>query len=94
MKHVQKQGATIVALAEWDKEVGTYALYNEEVLDYEDLAAFKQSIVHVNYPKRNEYPRRFLGFGCDISIPAALRMNAITEESRNDQGKIICEAAQ
>ena len=50
VKHVQKQGATIVALAEWDK-VGTYALYNEG-LDYEDLAAFRaehKSIV--NYPK-------------------------------------------
>ncbi len=95
VKHVQKQGATIVALAEWDKEVGTYALYNEEGLDYEDLAAFKaehKSIV--NYPKAERITLDdFWGLDVDILIPAALE-NAITErEAEMIKAKLICEAA-
>jgi Glutamate dehydrogenase/leucine dehydrogenase len=40
VKNVQKLGAKIVAVAEWAKEVGTYAIYNEEGLDFNDMQAY------------------------------------------------------
>src|SRR5699024_4558741 len=52
VKNVQRQGAKIVALGEWAPDVGTYALYNEDGLDFEDMAAYVNENKNlVNYPK-------------------------------------------
>ncbi len=41
VKNVQRQGgAKIVALGEWAPSVGTYALYNEDGLDFADMKAY------------------------------------------------------
>ncbi len=95
VKNVQDQGATIVAIGEWDREIGTYALYNEEGLDYYDLAQYKKeqgSIV--DYPKAKRISlEEFWKLEVDILIPAALE-NAITEkEAELINAKLICEAA-
>ncbi|MGN9164315.1 Glu/Leu/Phe/Val family dehydrogenase [Tissierellaceae bacterium HCP3S3_D8] len=95
VKNVQGQGAKIVALAEWTKEVGTYALYNEDGLDYEDLAKYmKEHKNLVNYPNaKNITLDQFWELDVDILIPAALE-NAITESvAEKINAKIICEAA-
>ena len=39
--YCSKNGAKIVAIGEWDKEVGTYALYNENGLDIEKIFDYK-----------------------------------------------------
>jgi glutamate dehydrogenase len=95
VKNVQGQGATIVAIGEWDREIGTYALYNEEGLDYEDLAAYKaENKSIVNYPKAKRISlEEFWGLDVDIMIPAAME-NAITEkEAELINAKLVCEAA-
>lgn len=95
VKNVQEQGAKIVALAEWAKEIGTYALYNEEGLDYEDLAKYmKEHKNLVDYPNGKMLTLdQFWELNVDILIPAALE-NAITESvSEKINAKIICEAA-
>ncbi|WFA08722.1 Glu/Leu/Phe/Val dehydrogenase [Tissierella sp. Yu-01] len=95
VKNVQGQGAKIVALAEWAREVGTYALYNEDGLDYEDLAKYmKEHRNLVNYPNAKMITLDdFWQLDVDILIPAALE-NAITAEvAEKVNAKIICEAA-
>lgn len=95
VKNVQNQGAKIVALGEWAKEVGTYALYNEEGLDYQDLAKYMaENKTLVDYPKAKMITLdEFWELNVDILIPAALE-NAITEEvAKKVNAKLICEAA-
>ena len=95
VKNVQGQGAKIVALAEWAKEVGTYALYNEEGLNFEDLMRYmKENKNLVGYPNAKTISLdEFWELDVDILIPAALE-NAITEGvAKKVNAKLICEAA-
>ncbi len=95
VKNVQGQGAKIVALAEWAREVGTYALYNEEGLDFNDLRKyFNEHRNLVNYPNAKMITLDdFWKLDVDILIPAALE-NAITAEiAEKVNAKMICEAA-
>lgn len=95
VKNVQKQGAKIVAVAEWTPSVGTYALYNKDGLDFEEmLAYFNEHKNLVDYPKAEMITLDdFWKLDVDILIPAALE-NAITEEvAKVVNAKLICEAA-
>lgn len=95
VKNVQGQGAKIVALGEWAREVGTFALYNEDGLDYEDLAKYmKEHKSLVNYPNAKMITLdEFWELDVDILIPAALE-NAISQEiAKKIKAKLICEAA-
>ncbi len=95
VKNVQKLGAKIVALGEWAREVGTYAIYNPDGLDYEDMAAWvKENKNLVNYPKAKMISLdEFWALEVDILIPAALE-NAITVENAGKiKAKLVAEAA-
>ncbi|QQY80119.1 glutamate dehydrogenase [Keratinibaculum paraultunense] len=95
VKNVQKQGAKIVAVGEWAPSVGTYALYNEEGLDFEDMKAYMDEHKNlVDYPKAKQISLdEFWELEVDILIPAALE-NAITVEvAEKINAKLICEAA-
>lgn len=95
VKNVQGQGAKIVAIAEWAPSVGTYALYNEEGLDFEEmLEYFNEHKNLVDYPKAKMISLdEFWKTEVDILIPAALE-NAITEDvAKVVNAKLICEAA-
>lgn len=95
VKNVQGQGAKIVALGEWAREVGTYALYNEEGLDFEDLRKYmNEHRTLVNYPNAKMITLDdFWKLDVDILIPAALE-NAITAEiAEKINARLICEAA-
>ena len=94
--YCSKNGAKIVAIGEWDKEVGTYALYNEKGLDIEKIFDYKaQNGSIVNFPdaKRISLDEFWTLDNIDILIPAALE-NAINENNApNIKTKIIVEAA-
>lgn len=95
VKNIQDQGATIIAIGEWAKEIGTFALYNEEGIDYYDLAAYRAEHGKIyDYPKAERIDLdKFWSLKCDIMVPAALE-NAITEaEAEKIQAKLVCEAA-
>ena len=95
VKHVQEQGAAIVAIAEWDREIGTYALYNEEGLDFYDLSDYRKENGSIkDYPKAKVISLdEFWKLEVDILIPAALE-NAITEKEADlINAKLVCEAA-
>ena len=95
VKNVQRQGAKVVAVGEWAPSVGTYAIYNEDGLDFEDMLAYMNEHRNlVNYPKAKMISLdEFWKLDVDILIPAALE-NAITKEiAENVNAKLICEAA-
>jgi len=94
--YCSKNGAKIVAVGEWDKEIGTYALYNEQGLDIEKLFDYKaKNSTIVNFPdaRRISLDEFWTLDNIDILIPAALE-NAIDEDNApNIKAKIIVEAA-
>jgi glutamate dehydrogenase len=95
VKNVQKQGAKIIAIGEWAPSVGTYALYNEDGLDFADMKAYMDEHKNlVGYPKAKQITLdEFWELEVDILIPAALE-NAITAEvAEKVNTKLICEAA-
>ncbi len=95
VKNIERQGFNIVALAEWAPKVGTYALYNEEGLDFQDMADYMDENKNLfDYPKAKKISLDdFWQLDVDMFIPAALE-NAITEkEAKAIKAKLICEAA-
>lgn len=95
VKNLQAQGAKVVALGEWEREKGTYALYNEDGLDFEDLAKHKSE--HKNLIK---YPNakiitldEFWELDVDIAIPAAMENTITAEVAEKLNAKLVCEAA-
>lgn len=95
VKNVQGQGAKIVAIGEWARDVGTYAIYNEDGLDYEDMAKYmKEHRNLVNYPNGKMISLDdFWGLDVDVLIPAALENAITTEVAEKVNAKLICEAA-
>ena len=95
VKNVERQGAKIVSIAEWAPSVGTYAIYNEDGLDFNDMAAYIDEHKNlVDYPKAKRITLdEFWKLDVDMLIPAALE-NAITEDiAKIVKAKLICEAA-
>lgn len=95
VKNIERQGFNIVALAEWAPKVGTYALYNEEGLGFQDMADYMDENKNLfDYPKAKKISLDdFWQLDVDMFIPAALE-NAITEkEAKAIKAKLICEAA-
>lgn len=95
VKHCQLQGANVVAVGEWTKETGTYAIYNKDGLDYEDMAKYMSEHGNlVGYPKGEQISLDdFWKLKVDIMIPAAME-NAVTAETAEKiNAKLVCEAA-
>lgn len=95
VKNLVRQGAKIVALAEWEPKNGTYALYNENGLNYEDMAKYMDEHKNlVGFPGAKAITLdEFWATECDIVVPAALE-NAVTAEVAEKLNcKLLCEAA-
>ena len=91
-----QKGATVVAIAEWDKKIGTYAVYNEDGLDIEAMFKYKEekgNIIDFPGGKMISLDEFWKLDNVDIMIPAAME-NAITTKNAADiKTKIIVEAA-
>lgn len=97
VKNVQSLGAKIVAVAHHNKNIGNYAIYNRDGLDFDDLYNYYYTKGHkdfLNYPKGEIISSDdFWKLAVDVLIPAALE-NVITKEiAENINAKLICEAA-
>ncbi|MCB2288206.1 Glu/Leu/Phe/Val dehydrogenase [Clostridium sp. CS001] len=95
VKNIERQGAKIVALAEWAPSVGTYAIYNEGGLNYQDMANYIDEHKNlVDYPNAKKISlEEFWALKVDIVVPSALE-NAIQEkEAKVINAKLVCEAA-
>lgn len=94
-KNVERQGAKIVAIAEWAPAVGTYVIYNPNGLNFQEMANYIDKNKNlVNFPNAKAISlEEFWSLDVDIMIPAALE-NAIQEkEAKVIKAKLICEAA-
>lgn len=95
VKNIIRQGAKVVALAEWDKSKGNFALYNENGLNFEELFAYKNEHRTVlGFPGAKEISdEQFWTGKYDILVPAALE-NVITYDvAKKLNVKLVCEAA-
>ena len=95
VKCLEELGAKVVALGEYDRNKGTYALYNENGLIYKELKAFKEKNgTLLNYDKAKVISlEEFFKLDLDVLIPAALE-NAIDETvAQGIKAKIVVEAA-
>lgn len=95
VKNVERQGAKIVSIAEWTPAVGTYAIYNKDGLDFQDMADYvDENKSLIGYPNGERITlEEFWQLEVDIFMPAALE-NAIQEkEAKAINAKLVCEAA-
>lgn len=95
VKNIQKLGGKVVALAEWCKEVGAYAIFKEDGLDFQDMWDYRAEKGNlVDFPGAKMISMdEFWSSQVDVVVPAALE-NAITAEvAEKIQAKLVCEAA-
>lgn len=94
-KNIEKLGSKVVSVAEWDKEKGSYAIYNKEGFKVEDLIEyFKDNGTLIGFTDSIELSNEeFWSLDADVLIPAALE-NSITLDNANlINAKLICEGA-
>lgn len=95
VKNIQKLGGKVTAIAEWCKEVGPYAIYNEDGLDFQamwDYRAEKGNLVDFPGSKRIEMDE-FWSADVDILVPAALENSIDARVAEMIKAKLVCEAA-
>ena len=95
VKNIERQGGKVCALAEWDKEEGNYALYNEDGMSFKELSEYKaEHKTLIGFPGAKQISNdEFWEGEYDILIPAALE-NVITGEvAKKLNVKLVCEAA-
>ena len=95
VKNIERQGATIVAIAEWAPTVGTYAIYNKAGLDFNEMAAYIDKNKNlVGFPKSTAISLdEFWALDVDIMVPAALENSVQEKEAKAIKAKLVCEAA-
>ena len=94
-KFLEDMGFKVIALLEWDKEIGEYALYNKNGISYEKLSKFKEKHDNlIDFECANKISsEEFWSLKADILIPAALE-NSINEEiAEKLDVKVIVEGA-
>lgn len=95
VKFLEEKGAKIVALLEFDSEIGSYGIYNEEGFSYKELKEYfiKEKTLN-NFPKSKKISEKeFFELELDLLIPAALENAIDGENAKNIQAKYIIEAA-
>ena len=93
--NMERLGSKIVALGEWCKEEGTYAIYNKDGINMEELVEFAKTERNLTkFPGAKKISmEEFWGLEVDVLAPAALE-NAITNENVDlIKAKVVVEAA-
>ncbi|HGM3508729.1 TPA: NAD-specific glutamate dehydrogenase [Clostridioides difficile] len=91
----EKLGGTVVAMAEWCKSEGSYAIYNENGLDGQAMLDYmKEHGNLLNFPGAKRISlEEFWASDVDIVIPAALENSITKEVAESIKAKLVCEAA-
>ena len=96
VKNVERQGAKVIAVAEFDPKLKkTYAIVKEDGIDFAELDKYQvENKTLIGFPGSKEITLEdFWKLQVDILIPAALE-NAIKEQEVGlINAKLICEAA-
>lgn len=94
--YCEKRGAKVTAIAEWDKNIGTYAIYNPQGLNVSELFLYKEEKGKIaDFPGAKMFSLNdFWALkDTDLLIPAALE-GVITEKNAPQiNAKVIVEAA-
>ncbi|HIE0494551.1 TPA: NAD-specific glutamate dehydrogenase [Clostridioides difficile] len=91
----EKLGGTVVAMTEWCKSEGSYAIYNENGLDGQAMLDYmKEHGNLLNFPGAKRISlEEFWASDVDIVIPAALENSITKEVAESIKAKLVCEAA-
>lgn len=95
VKNMVENGTKVVAISEWEPKNGTYAIYSEEGLDFDEMVAYVAEHKNlIGFPGSQAISiDEFWGLAVDIVVPAALE-NAITGEVAEKLNcKLVAEAA-
>lgn len=95
VKNFMRLGAKVVALAEWEPKNGTYALYNKDGFDFDELYAYQQEHKNlVGFPGAKAMTlEEFWQTEVDVMVPAALENAIDVEEAEALNCKLVVEAA-
>lgn len=95
VKNLIKLGAKVTALAEWEPKNGTYAIYNEEGLNFEEMQAYMNEHRNlVDFPGAKKMTlEEFWKTEADIVVPAALENAIDVEQAKAINAKLVVEAA-
>lgn len=95
VKNIEKLGGKVVAIAEWCKEAGSYAIYSENGLDFQammDYRAEKGNLLDFPGSKAISMDE-FWACDVDIMVPAALENSIDARVAEMIKAKLVCEAA-
>lgn len=95
VKNLIKLGAKVTALAEWEPKNGTYAIYNEEGLNFEEMEGYMNEHRNlVDFPGAKKMTlEEFWKTEADIVVPAALENAIDVEQAKAINAKLVVEAA-
>lgn len=93
VKNIQKLGGKVVAMCEYDKEHGPYAIYDENGLDFQAMWDYKQEHKTLFGFAKEIAIDDFWGADVDVVVPAALEKAIDTHQAELIKAKLVCEAA-
>lgn len=95
VKNFLRLGAKIVALAEWEPKNGTYAIYNENGFNFDELSAYYQEHRNLlNFPGSTPISlEEFWKTPVDVMVPSALENAIDVEQAEMLNCKLVVEAA-
>lgn len=93
VKNIQKLGGKVVAMCEYDKEHGPYAIYDENGLDFQAMWDYKQEHKTLFGFAKEIAIDDFWGADVDVVVPAALEKAIDVHQAELIKAKLVCEAA-
>lgn len=95
VKNFMKLGAKVVAIAEWEPKNGTYAIYNEDGFNFDDLGKYIDENKNlVGFPGSKAISLdEFWALDVDVMVPAALENAVDVAQAKKLKCKLVVEAA-
>ena len=93
VKNIQKLGGKVVAMCEYDKEHGPYAIYDENGLDFQAMWDYKEANGNLVGFAKEIAIDDFWGADVDVVVPAALEKAIDVHQAELIKAKLVCEAA-
>ena len=95
VKTLEELNSKVVAISEFDREIGPYAIYKEDGFSYDELVEAREingNLLNIDGSIKIS-PDEFWTLDIDIMIPAALENTIQIEEAKVIKADIIIEAA-
>lgn len=95
VKNFMKLGAKVVAIAEWEPKNGTYAIYNADGFNFDELGKYIDEHKNlVGFPGAQAISLdEFWTLNVDVMVPAALENAIDVQQAEKLNCKLVVEAA-